>query len=570
MKLPSMQKAYNSSSAVQSAACVPDLMQCMPRQPAGSVHACDQFCAEPVAASDQMRTASDVLDEALLRPGFLAKAGLLTRATGHLNSTLIEVPRGWSAKKGAALNSQLRVGKALGQGVQGAVYDLLNQSGESTNLVLKVIHFKLVAACLGAGESLEREYVIGRSITDAMQAGIANGFMLVQAAVVFQHNSVLKGVVIEKLNGISERLQQPRFCDIWYIQDMLREVLTAMADAQRLLGLRHWDLRCSNIMEHTEFEAPTQPASNSPLSLAPLSPARSQPVKARTKYSFTGYEYLTDASRHGAAQSPWRHLNKHGPRHSLDQAQSLDQAFPLDQAPSQNSMQHLLPDTRSADRQEQFSTSDPTQMPGDTHDSGHAQGNGYANGDRQNGSEEESSTLHEHSGRQEHMNGHQHDCDSADGSEDRQHQVGMQQQQQRCRFKVIDFGHADLEPVPGGTASGLVKTKFGHEASVGSAMPAAPLYDRLYRRWWYGCSDVFFLSFTMAILLDGRAWPEQDLAKVHQLCSLIKLVTGADTRARCAITEGGQSKSWLKGCYAWRGGCCHGVRKLWMRYTCVH
>lgn len=76
---------------------------------------------------------------------------------------------------------------------QGAVYDLLNQSGESTNLVLKVIHFKLVAACLGAGESLEREYVIGRSITDAMQAGIANGFMLVQAAVVFQHNSVLKG-----------------------------------------------------------------------------------------------------------------------------------------------------------------------------------------------------------------------------------------------------------------------------------------------------------------------------------------------------------------------------------------
>ena len=30
----------------------------------------------------------------------------------------------------------------------------------------------------------------------------------------------------------------------------------------------------------------------------------------------------------------------------------------------------------------------------------------------------------------------------------------------------------------------------------------------------------------MAIVLDGRAWPEQDLAKVHQLCSLIKLVTG--------------------------------------------
>ena len=121
------------------------------------------------------------------------------------------------------------------------MYDLLDQAGNSTNLVLKVIHFKLLAACLGAGihtskvnwhsdfihtacqsnpaqhrpvityhhvvwvaglldndarhtgESLEREYVIGRCITKALQAGIPEGFMMVQAAVVFQHNGVLKG-----------------------------------------------------------------------------------------------------------------------------------------------------------------------------------------------------------------------------------------------------------------------------------------------------------------------------------------------------------------------------------------
>lgn len=125
MKLPSLQTAHKCSSAVRSAAygratCVPDWMQqYMPRQPAGSVQARDQYCAEPVAAPDQMRPASDVLDEALLRPGFLAKAGLLTRVPGHSHSQrVIEVPRGWSARKGAALNSQLRVGKALGQGVQ--------------------------------------------------------------------------------------------------------------------------------------------------------------------------------------------------------------------------------------------------------------------------------------------------------------------------------------------------------------------------------------------------------------------------------------------------------------------
>ena len=73
------------------------------------------------------------------------------------------------------------------------MYDLLDQAGNPTNLVLKVIHSKLLAACLGAGESLEREYVIGRSITEALQAGVPEGFMLVQAAVIFQHSGVLKG-----------------------------------------------------------------------------------------------------------------------------------------------------------------------------------------------------------------------------------------------------------------------------------------------------------------------------------------------------------------------------------------
>ena len=66
-----------------------------------------------------MPDASDLLDEALLRPGFLSKAGSLAPAPGQSSlQRVIEVPRGWSAKKGAALNSQLRVGKALGQGVQ--------------------------------------------------------------------------------------------------------------------------------------------------------------------------------------------------------------------------------------------------------------------------------------------------------------------------------------------------------------------------------------------------------------------------------------------------------------------
>ena len=53
------------------------------------------------------------------------------------------------------------------------------------------------------------------------------------------HIVAYTGIVIEKLNGIkvSERLEQKKFADIWYIQDMLRETLTAMADAQLMLGM---------------------------------------------------------------------------------------------------------------------------------------------------------------------------------------------------------------------------------------------------------------------------------------------------------------------------------------------
>ena len=55
------------------------------------------------------------------------------------------------------------------------------------------------------------------------------------------------GIVIEKLNGIkvSERMQQKEFADIWYIQDMLRESLTAMADAQQMLGKLAGTLACA-------------------------------------------------------------------------------------------------------------------------------------------------------------------------------------------------------------------------------------------------------------------------------------------------------------------------------------
>ena len=87
----------------------------------------------------------------------------------------------------------LSAAKSRSPCLQGAVYDLLDGDGNGTNFVLKVVHLKLLAASLGAGESLEREYVIGRCITESLAAGLPHNFMKVQAAVVFLHNGHLKG-----------------------------------------------------------------------------------------------------------------------------------------------------------------------------------------------------------------------------------------------------------------------------------------------------------------------------------------------------------------------------------------
>lgn len=466
-----------------------------------------------------MHDESDCPDESLLQPGFLAHTRRQPRAPDKLASQrVIEVPKHWSAKRGTALNADLKIGKALGQGVQGAVYELLNPAGLPTNLVLKEIHSKLLAACLGAGDSLEREYVIGRCITEALQAGIPEGFMMVQAAVIFQHKGVLKGIVIEKLNGIkvSERLQQHGFSDIWYIQDMLHETLTALADAQLLLGLRHWDLRCSNIMEHTEWE------NSEAASTSGESHASPWPMQPSTKYSFTGYKYLTDASVKGAARSPHRHLYQHG--HSPGQPQPANHNSPGQSQPSGHDAV-LGPSERSW----QASTSDLDTQPAIM------------------------------SLEREQQNGHDHNGNNSDQLGDGYTQQQTAEQQKFRRFKIIDFGHADLEPVQGGSP-GLTETKFGYKASVGSAMPPTPLYDRLYRRWWHNCSDVFFLLFTLALIIDGKAWPEQDMGKVHQLSKLILLVTGVQINAEA------DSQDSTLGCYGRHGGCCHRMRKLWIRF----
>ena len=177
---------------------------------------------------------------------------------------------------------------------------------------------------------------------------------------------------------------------------MLLTFVNNQASSSRLciaVGLRHWDLRCSNIMEHTEWEEAPEATSNSPQARGPT-----QPIRAKTKYSSTGYKYLTDASLSGAARSPHRPLYRHANSPGKSPERPLE---------SSQHNGHALADEADA-----------------LQDLGHDQCSGLQQGSR---------------------------------SEHGLHQDAQQQRPPR-RFKIIDFGHADLEPVEGGSP-GLTETK---------------------------------------------------------------------------------------------------------------
>ncbi len=193
------------------------------------------------------------------------------------------------------------------------------------------------------------------------------------------------------------------------------------------LGLRHWDLRCSNIMEHTEWEEPSEARPNSPEANSPT-----QPIVARTKYSFTGYKYLTRAAVQGAARSPHRQLYRHGHAQpsAHDQSYRSEHSFGS-QSQSVELQNHAESQSNGHAQHHKMDQDAETQNSADSHSNG----------------QELVCETEQRSGTPQHVS----------SGATSPHQI-IEQQQHPRRFKVIDFGHADLEPVQGGSP-GLTETK---------------------------------------------------------------------------------------------------------------
>lgn len=180
-------------------------------------------------------------------------------------------------------------------------------------------------------------------------------------------------------------------------------------------------------MEHTEWEEPSEAHPNSPEASSP-----SQPIVARTKYSFTGYKYLTRAAVQGAARSPHRQLYRHGHAHPSGH----DQRCQSEHSPGPQSQGVEL------------------QNNADSQSNGHAQHHKMAHDAEAQHPAESHSNGQELVQEAKQRSGMAQQVSRAATSP---HQI-IEQQQHPRRFKVIDFGHADLEPVQGGSP-GLTENK---------------------------------------------------------------------------------------------------------------
>ncbi|KAK9811650.1 hypothetical protein WJX72_007662 [[Myrmecia] bisecta] len=168
------------------------------------------------------------------------------RALLPTHAQFLTVPNDFQPKEGTRISDELIVGKALGLGMQGGVYELLDASGHVAPVVLKVCHQGALLA------DLEREWEVGRILNDMTKPELAlPGFMGIGIGIRTE-NGKFKGMIMERLNGhtVDKELSKADFSDVHYVRQMLYEVFVSLDQAQQAYGFHHSDMRMANVMEH--------------------------------------------------------------------------------------------------------------------------------------------------------------------------------------------------------------------------------------------------------------------------------------------------------------------------------
>ncbi|CAL5228931.1 g12160 [Coccomyxa viridis] len=158
----------------------------------------------------------------------------------------VKVPKGWYAKKGNAVMDGLFVGDAIGKGMQGGVYNLVDKDGNADKKrVLKAKHRYALLA------KVKREWEIGRCIHNIYEPERAlPGYMGTGEGVVTENGNFV-GMILERLDGKgpNRHIMKSEFNDIHYMEEFLFCLFNALDIGQKAIGFHHSDLRISNVME---------------------------------------------------------------------------------------------------------------------------------------------------------------------------------------------------------------------------------------------------------------------------------------------------------------------------------
>lgn len=173
------------------------------------------------------------------------------------------IPMDFKQEPGTELYEGVFLGKLLGAGSQANVYTLVDKDGKPLNKVLKIGHTDIAHTMIlnkfaASMMDLQHEWELGIRIMAVLrdENGYLPGYTSTFDSCVSHDEKtgkvMFRGMILEQINGypVRKRLQDPNFCNIKYVREMLFQLLTALDRGQRKLGFIHADFGLGNVMEH--------------------------------------------------------------------------------------------------------------------------------------------------------------------------------------------------------------------------------------------------------------------------------------------------------------------------------
>ncbi|KAK9843419.1 hypothetical protein WJX81_001420 [Elliptochloris bilobata] len=202
----------------------------------------------PRPPSGPARQALQTEDARLPQNAAAKKATAARDPVADQEPPIIEVPNSFRARKGTRVVDGWQIGEALGTGLQGGVYFLVDDNGnKDPKHVLKAKHRYALLV------KVRREWEVGRRVNSLLNPERAMpGYMGTGRGVVMA-NGHFQGMLLERLDGRSPAkvVGAKDFHDIGYLRDLLFNIFTALDVGQRRMGFHHADLRIDNVMEVT-------------------------------------------------------------------------------------------------------------------------------------------------------------------------------------------------------------------------------------------------------------------------------------------------------------------------------